>query len=192
MTSQSPPHRLTKPGVRALALLWGLAEATLFFIIPDVLLSLVAVRRRRLALEACAWATAGAVLGGTVMYLWATVDHHAAVTALAAVPAVDREMIESVDAELAAHGAWAVFLGPIRTKPYKIYASLAADHGLRLGELLLVTIPARSLRFALVVVLVGWAMPRVLPRLDHPRRLRVITVFWIINYVLYLGLRTRI
>jgi len=41
------------------AALWGLAEATLFFIVPDVFLSLVALRDRRAALVACGWAIPG-------------------------------------------------------------------------------------------------------------------------------------
>ena len=34
-------------GLSVAALLWGFAEATLFFIVPDVLLSAIAVRRGR-------------------------------------------------------------------------------------------------------------------------------------------------
>lgn len=43
------------------ALLWGFAEATLFFLVPDVLLIWIAVQRtRREALVACAFALGGA------------------------------------------------------------------------------------------------------------------------------------
>ena len=41
------------------ATLWGFAEATLFFVIPDVLLSYVALSRLRPALKACGFATLG-------------------------------------------------------------------------------------------------------------------------------------
>jgi len=46
----------------AVAALWGFAEATLFFIVRDVLLTGIAVRRGcRTALRATAWAIVGAV-----------------------------------------------------------------------------------------------------------------------------------
>jgi membrane protein YqaA with SNARE-associated domain len=55
-------------GLMAAAALWGFAEATLFFIVPDVLLSIIAVRRgRRPAWIAMAWTIAGAIAGGALM-----------------------------------------------------------------------------------------------------------------------------
>lgn len=56
----------------ALVFLWGLAEATLFFIVPDVLLSLLALKDRRRAWIASGYA--GALLGGGMMYFWAAHD----------------------------------------------------------------------------------------------------------------------
>jgi len=51
-------------GVGLAAFLWGLAEATCFFIVPDVLLSFIALRRLRTALLCCGLALAGALLAG--------------------------------------------------------------------------------------------------------------------------------
>src|SRR5437868_1692315 len=56
------------------ALAWGYAEATLFFLVPDVLLSWVALRDPRAAGVACFWALAGALLGGATMYAWGAAD----------------------------------------------------------------------------------------------------------------------
>ena len=59
--------------------IWGFAEATLFFIVPDVWLTLIAVRRGLVpALAACGWALAGALAGGLAMYAWGVFDSAAA------------------------------------------------------------------------------------------------------------------
>ena len=53
----------------AIAAAWGLAEATLFFIVPDVLLTWLAGFRPRLVWRAVAACLGGALLGGLLMYL---------------------------------------------------------------------------------------------------------------------------
>ena len=50
-------------GVNLGAAVWGFAEATLFFIVPDVLLSWIALHAPRKALVACLWAVVGAPSG---------------------------------------------------------------------------------------------------------------------------------
>ena len=60
------------PGT-VLVFLWGFAEGTLFFILPDVPLSFVALFLPRRALLHMAAIVAGAVLAGAVMFTWA--DH---------------------------------------------------------------------------------------------------------------------
>ncbi|GEM_PF-3959884 len=52
-------------GVNRVALAWGFAEATLFFIVPDVWLTLVARERLRTGLIASLYSLAGALAGGT-------------------------------------------------------------------------------------------------------------------------------
>ena len=53
------------------AFLWGWSEATLFFIVPDILLTLLALRSLRTALVACVWASVGAIVGGAMTYDYA-------------------------------------------------------------------------------------------------------------------------
>src|SRR5436190_22833846 len=66
--------------VLTLALAWGLAEATFFFIVPDVLLTLIACRTIKPALKATVAALIGALAGGTIMY---TFGYHKSVGARA-------------------------------------------------------------------------------------------------------------
>jgi hypothetical protein len=172
------------------ALVWGFAEATLFFFVPDVQLTRVALTRPRLALRCCGLALAGALAGGSLMYAWGNADPAAARAALDAVPAVSAQAVAEVGAELRGHGARSLFLGPLTGKPYKIYAVEAAAGGVGLLPFLAVSVPARGLRFLLAVGVVAG-----LVRLPGLRRLSVATrralhlVFWVALYGVYFSLK---
>src|SRR3546814_3695958 len=50
----------------AVSLLWGFAEATVFFVVPDVWISRRALSSWRAALRGCGFALAGALGGGVL------------------------------------------------------------------------------------------------------------------------------
>lgn len=167
------------------AFLWGLAEATLFFIVPDVLLSGAAMARPRAALVACAWATAGALAGGTLMYLWGATAPSDAWALLDRVPGIDGRMQAGVGEAMAGDGLAALFMGPLTGTPYKLYAVAAGAQGANLAAFLLVSVPARALRFVALVLLTHMAA-RTLPgqpgtRLHWP----IWAVAWTGFYVFY-------
>jgi membrane protein YqaA with SNARE-associated domain len=184
-TELFPPSAawLLRPAGTALAFLWGFAEATLFFILPDVELSFVALYRPRRGLLHMAAIVAGALLGGALMYTWSTHSAGARV-AVMHVPAVKHSMFETAARDLVQHGAWGASLGPVRGIPYKVYAVEAPAHS-SLGTFLLVTIPARLWR--LVVVWLGFAaagaLLRKLGRASLTPALHA--VFWIVTYAIY-------
>jgi membrane protein YqaA with SNARE-associated domain len=168
-----------------LALLWGLAEATLFFIVPDVLITAIALRSRRDALIATAYACMGAVIGGAITYLWA---QHAPASLHAAfdwLPAISPELIERVPHELAQQGWIAMFIAPFSGVPYKLFAAGAATAGLSLPLLLLLTIPARAIRFVLLAVVVSAVAARARQRLSDPAIRAIWAAVWCINYAVY-------
>src|SRR5262249_32302455 len=115
----------------AMGLIWataslvrGFAEATLFFVVPDVLLTVAAVRiglRRTLPLSLVA--ARGAVSGGMVMWHWGAPEAEAARNALLQVPAVGVDQLERVGTELSQDWAVNLALGPLSGTPYKIYAT---------------------------------------------------------------------
>lgn len=149
--------------------LWGFAEATLFFLVPDIWLTAIAVRRGlKPALLACPTALAGALLGGLAMYGWGAANPEAARDVLDWVPGVDPAMIAEVQTSLAEDGVTATFMGPLYGVPYKIYAVEAAGAGIGLAIFLAVSIPARLLRF-LVLTLGAWAISAALVRRTGPR-----------------------
>jgi hypothetical protein len=166
--------------------LWGFAEATLFFLVPDIWLSFVAVKRGlRPGVAACAAALAGALAGGLVMYIWGAADSALAEAALMRVPAIDQTMISEVRGELATTGVTAIFLGPLFGIPYKIYAVEAASAGLGPLVFLLISIPARLSRFLLVTA-VAWAASALSARFIGPRlRISVLAAVWLAFYAAY-------
>jgi membrane protein YqaA with SNARE-associated domain len=148
--------RLLGPEGMALAGLWGFAEGTLFFIVPDVLLSLAALCGGRRALPHVAAAVVGALLAGAVMFSWSGADYPAASGAVRSVPFVREAMFARVAEGLETEGALALFRGSVTGMPYKIYA-VEAPGRMPAPLFLAWTVPARAARFLLV-----WALFSIL------------------------------
>jgi membrane protein YqaA with SNARE-associated domain len=165
---------------------WGLAEATIFFIVPDVFLTLIALRSRRNAVRASTAALAGALFGGAIMY-WGGLDMPRTMRSLLdQVPAISSTLIADVRSQLARDGLWAVMLGPLLGRPYKIYAvEWGANHG-SLPLFLLISVPARYLRFIVSVFISGSIGDRIPPRLRQSGGdIKALFLFWIIFYGYY-------
>lgn len=172
-------------GLKAAAFFWGLAEATLFFIVPDVLLSAVALRNRTVALRLCLWTLGGALSGGVVMYLWGRHDVEQAGNALTKVPAIGEAMLVRVGGELEQLGSLATFLGPLTGTPYKIYAALSPEAGISLGAFLLISVPARLIRFLLVAAITSWISGTWLDGWSYRSRLGLLLALWGAFYSVY-------
>lgn len=180
-----PPRvRQEAEWIAAAALAWGFAEATLFFIVPDVLLSWIALDRPRRAWAACAWAAAGAVAGGLAMYLWGAAAPASALGVLDHVPAISPAMCDAVGEQVRDRGVGAVFLGPILGTPYKIYAVQAGAAHLGLGPFLLASLPARLVRFLLVTGLTA-GICQWLKRRDPRGRRIAHAAIWTAFYAAY-------
>lgn len=169
----------------ALAFQWGLAEATLFFVVPDVLLSLLALKDRRRAWIASGYAVAGAVLGGALMYAWAIHDPAQVRSLLVSIPAITPEPIEQVRRQLGDWGYASLFAGAFSGVPYKLYASEAGAAALPFAGLLAMTIPARALRFMLVVAVVNGITRRWLVEWTHAQRMAALLLGWALFYGWY-------
>lgn len=140
------------------ALLWGVAEGSFFFIVPDVIISLAALYAPRKSLQHLLAVTVGSLLAGTLLYLWARAAAPAAAM-VSSVPFVGGAMFEQVRNDYATFGALALCQGPLSGIPYKVYAVLAPPV-VSLGMFLLVSIPARLER-----LLVSWLIFAVAGRL---------------------------
>lgn len=171
------------------AALWGFAEATLFFVVPDVLLSFAVLKRGwRRAIVAAGAATAGAVVGGGLMYLWGRQDAAGAQAALDLVPAIAPPMIAAV--RQAMLNAWPteLFAGAVSGVPYKIYAVEAGARGLDLVAFLGASIVARFARFAGTILLTELGR-RLLVAADRARwRMPLLAAFWLCLYGVYFAM----
>jgi len=170
-----------------LAFAWGLAEATLFFIVPDVLLTLIACRMLKPALKATMFALMGALVGGALMYAIGRRDPVNARAFLDQIPAISPDLITRVASQISENGLLAVLLGPMKGIPYKIYA---VDWGSREGSLItfmLISIPARYVRFFLAAVFAR-GIARLIEPLTHHRgatEALILACLWIGFYVFY-------
>ncbi|MDO5494931.1 MAG: hypothetical protein Q4G64_04385 [bacterium] len=189
MTAQSS----RSPAVsHAVAAVWGAAEATAFFIVPDVWLSRVAMRSRREALAASVSAVAGAVAGGIATYAWARrTPPEESREALRKLPAISGEMVDRCVAEIDARGNRAMLTGPLRGVPYKLYARAAGVRGLSLPGFALWSIPARIPRFLAVSAASSWIHGRARARLGENVTRRISgpahAAFWVAFYAWYLN-----
>lgn len=138
------------------ALTWGFAEATVFFVVPDAWTSAVGLRRPVRAQALTLTATAGAVLGGAVVHRWAArTDPERSVALAARIPAISPAMVAKVDAQMRDHGLPAMMIGPFTGTPYKLYARSAAVQGMPLSGLAVWTVPARLARFMPVTAVIS-------------------------------------
>lgn len=169
----------------ALAALWGLAEATLFFIVPDVLLSWIALRSLKQAMWACLWALLGALIGGALIWYLGLVNPEPVRALFTSIPAIDEGMLSNVRDQLQNSGLVALFIGPLVGTPYKLYALEAAQLGYGLFVFLLVSIPARLMRFV-IVTLVSAGGSKLLGRFVGLRTLQILHVgVWVTFYSWY-------
>jgi membrane protein DedA with SNARE-associated domain len=166
---------------------WGVAEATLFFIVPDVIVGAVGLFRRRRALASVAAAIAGAVVGGFILYVAARGAGEGLRSVIEQVPGVRAETMARVRGDLEAHGGTALVLGPFSGIPYKIYAGEWGLRGWGLPALLAWTVPARAIRILPVALLAagaGFVLRRWLYRWPEVW-LGLYALSWVAVYVLY-------
>lgn len=172
------------------AFTWGFAEATLFFVVPDVLLSFIALKRgAKAGAVASVFAAFGAGAGGALMFAWSAENAEAARAAVLAVPAINEEMAQGAAHAVAAHGwFWATLLGPLSTTPYKLYAILAPHAGAPLLVFAAASVAARLPRFLVVSAGVALIGGRLAPWLGSRRLPWVLAGCWALFYLIYFSL----
>lgn len=169
-----------------IGLAWGFAEATFFFIVPDLVITLAVLSSFKLAARHLGAVLAGSIAGGILMY-WAALAHPDMMPqAVMGVPFVNQAMFETVRTDFSSHGVWALCLGPLSGIPYKVYAVVAPAYA-GLISFALVSVPARIERLVAslaLFALVGW-----LSRKFWPGRARVTfgvyIVYWLVVYGYY-------
>jgi membrane protein YqaA with SNARE-associated domain len=169
------------------AFVWGLAEATLFFIIPDVYLGFVALFNWRRSLLGTAAAVVGAVLGGAIMYILAASQGSAIDQLIDHVPLINPQLIHTVSENMQESGLSVMINGPKQGIPYKVYAVQAGLQGHPFVSFLFFTIVARLTRI-LPLTLFFAAVGIVLKKFIQRRTMLVIGAYalvWISIYISY-------
>ena len=171
----------------ALAAAWGFAEAILFFLVPDVIITLIAIRHGfQRAWIAAAWAALGAVIGGAVIYIWASRDPATVEHVLDLVPAVSAGQIEDAKAATQADWVAALMRGAFIGNPFKLYAAASGEQGVPLIAFLPMSFLARIARFLLAGTATR-AVALAMARLGLARgQLPGWAIFWIAFYAWYL------
>jgi membrane protein YqaA with SNARE-associated domain len=171
----------------AVAFLWGFAEATVFFLVPDIFLGFVSIFNWRKGLHLAAATVAGALVGGAVMYGFAANNPPAADKVLTAIPLIDSAMVADVRSQVESGGLSALVTGPLQGIPYKIFAVQSGAQGLPFFQFLLFTILARSERL-LPVALLASAFGRFAHKFIRRQTWLVLGIYlalWVGIYIIY-------
>jgi len=172
-------------GHHLLAFVWGIAEATVFFVVPDVLITRAALGSLRNGLLTAAVAIAGALVGGAISYEWGKADLDTARRVLDSLPAISIGMLDHAQQALASDGIFAAFIGSFSGVPYKVFAVHAASVGITLPVFVLASIPVRGVRFVLLAALARAFARGVVPSWSMRRLHLVWAGAWVVNYAIY-------
>ena len=180
------PRLIESPWILWAGVVWGFAEATLFFIVPDVLLTLVALYSFRRSAKLVAFILLGALAGGTVMfYLGGKYPAHAK-TVVLRVPFVSAAMFSKTQAGFQRDGLWTLAKAPGNGIPYKVYGVQASQYA-GWAAFVAMSVLARLERFApfwLIAAALGLAFRQRI----HRRPLMAAAVhscLWILGYAWY-------
>lgn len=167
-----------------LSFLWGFAEATLFFIIPDVIISFAALQGYPIGIESSFYALAGALVGGAVMFYWGRSSLEKILQIFLKLPAIRQSDIERVRNDMQKYGSISMMWGPTLGIPYKIYAVYASLFD-SFWFFMLISIPARMTRFILVAIIVPFVMEKIFLNTPYSMRFLILFAIWVAIYSLY-------
>ena len=136
-----------------LMFVWAVAEATVWPVIPDFLLVLVAAGNRRRFYVPLAAAVLGSALGGSAIFLVAYWASEPAFDFLQQIPLVSDAQIQDAARSLDDHGAVALLLQPWSGIPFKVWGVMAGIQGLDPWFVIPAFIVGRAVRMAIVAAL---------------------------------------
>jgi hypothetical protein len=165
---------------------WGMAEAIVFPVVPDVALYLLAVAAPKHAARLFAAAIVGALAGAAVLAGLTTVDVGSARSLIFAIPGISPQMLQAAERAFAG-GDVLGFVGFGPGTPVKVYIVAWVHAG---GSPLLLAVGVILNRLTrmgpgvLVTAIIGSLAPGLLRR--HERLVLAIYVgLWVLTYVLY-------
>ncbi len=170
--------------------LWGLLEAVCFPVAADVILTYLSFQGLSTGLFSMQFVLIGALFGGAFMHKLGKTRYEMGMRWATLLPGVFPNMVNQVKSTLQKRGLFDMVIGSLIGIPYKVYA-LETAHVLQtpLWLFLLVSIPARLLRFSGVCCLIS-LIDKYLPA-SFVYRFEALTLFWIIFYAFYIRKMSR-
>jgi len=165
-----------------ISFLWSLFEAIFFFIVVDVFLSLVSLESLKNGFKALGFALLGAIVGGAIMYSLGFRNSSNIADYLKLLPDVDPKYLEEVKNSLQNNGLIVIFDGPIKGIPYKIYALYSGELELNFLNFILLSIPARAMRFLLTILISNFISKIIVKKVSLRGKQLIILLFWILFY----------
>lgn len=172
---------------------WGLAEGTVFFIVPDVYIAFAMLYAARAGLAAWAFSILGSLVAVSAIYALVTFTSVDYVGFLDRIPAISASMLAETGSRIASDGLPYSLLLILGGVPLKVYAAQAFALEYSLGAVLLWTVFARLVRIAPVVALV--ALVRTLFRRSIDRQaagwFALLLAVWAGFYIFYFARMSR-
>jgi membrane protein YqaA with SNARE-associated domain len=169
-----------------LGALWGFAEATLFFLVPDILLTAAALFSPKRSFVQMLAVLIGALLGGALMYTAADKFPDESQSMLLAVPFIKVRLLDKAEGQMQDHGLWAMCLGALSGIPYKVYAVASPRYG-PFEKFMAISVPARLGRLFFswsIASLLGVLFRRQIDE-SPPAALGLLIICWIGFYTYY-------
>jgi membrane protein YqaA with SNARE-associated domain len=164
--------------------LWAVAEATVFFIVPDVVLTAAALKFGfRPALLLSVLAAGVACFAGLGMWFWGAHDAEGARRVMLMVPAIGPDLLQRAHHEVAERWFLHLVTGAMTGVPYKLYAVEAGAIAINPWLFVPASFAARFTRFFLTVV----AMTGAKEVLSMMNRARWAYVAWAVAWLLVYG-----
>lgn len=168
-----------------ISFIWSLFEATFFFIIPDIWLSLNSIESLKKGFKNILFALFGALLGGTIMYFIGKYNIAGLSKFLEFIPDINNNRLLEVKESLKNEGLITIFMGPIKGIPYKIYASYSGALALNFIMFILISIPARAMRFIMTVLITNLVSKVILRKISIKSKKIILILIWIILNTIY-------
>jgi len=174
-----------KNSIYWISFLWGISEGVFFFIIPDVLLSFIALYSLKKGMKSSFIVLLGSLSGAIVAYYF--VAPNVDITQfLLSIPLINKALLVKALEHLQI-GAKGVVLGPITGTPHKAYSMLAWQLHIPIVPYLFYSAISRWLRFLLVVT--GIHLTHSFVRKDITKSkvfsYALLLLFWLFVYVAY-------
>ena len=174
-------------GYCIVAFLWAGLEASIFFIVPDVWLTLVVVNKNlKTSLKALFYALAGALLGGLCVYAAAVSFPEATYNILNSIPGISEDLFIDVKKDVCVFGMLSFFPGLIKGIPYKIYAFQSGMLGKNPFSFISLTSVVRATRF-LATIFIAQGFKSILNKYFKSKTINIIVFFvvWVSFYIFY-------